>query len=152
MVIVKLCNRKSDLDALANFLKQQDKEFPIPISRKTDIDDYAKKLLQFGYVLAAKDSTGAITGIIAGYANNRKTYEAYESVFVVDAAFRGTGLAKSLFLEQKNVCVAAGMKKLVLQTHKTNEKAIGFYQKFRSAQITETGDSYRYHWILTELK
>lgn len=151
MLIVKLHNKKGDLDALTAFLKEQDKEFPIPISQKTDIGSYAKKLLQFGYVLAAKDDKEAIQGVVAGYANNKTTYEAYESVFVINEAYRGTGLAKSLFLEQKNVCVAAGMKKLVLQTHKTNEKAIAFYRKFKGALITDVGNFYQHEWILTSI-
>lgn len=151
MLIVRLCDEKGDLGVLTDFLKQQDKEFPIPISQKTDIDSYAKKLLQFGYVLAAKDDAGTIQGVVAGYANNRTTCEAYESVFVVDAAFRGTGLAKSLFLEQKKVCMEAGMKKLILHTYKTNKKAITFYRKFEGAQITDVGDLYQHEWILTDI-
>lgn len=151
MLIVRLYDEKSDLDALTDFLKQQDQEFPIPISQRTDIDSYAKKLLEFGYVLVAKDDAGTIRGVIAGYANNKKTCEAYESVFVIDAAFRGTGLAKSLFLEQKKICMTAGMKKLALQTNKTNKKAISFYRKFEDAQITDIGECYQYEWMLTSI-
>lgn len=152
MLIVRLRDGQNEIEELTDFIKLQDREFPVPISQKTDIGSYAGKLLHSGYVLAARDQEGLIQGMIAGYANDYETCEAYESVFVVDQAFRGTGLARSLFMEQKKICIAAGMERLVVKTHKSNEKAKAFYRKFGHAKITDLGDVYRYEWMLMDLR
>ena len=118
----------SDADDLASFLASVDKDFPVPLSSKVDIDEYAIKLLNRGFVVGARDEKGLLRGIAAGYANDSENLIAYLSVIAVAADYRGQGLSSDLLTAFESRSIDEGMASISLQTHSSNVRAIKFYQ------------------------
>jgi hypothetical protein len=74
---IRVMNYNEDeLEQLTTFLRVIDDIFPIPLSEKVSIDEYALKALSKGVALCAEDS-GKIVGILLGYANDSATKNAY---------------------------------------------------------------------------
>jgi hypothetical protein len=74
---IRVMNYNEDeLEQLTTFLRVIDDIFPIPLSEKVSIDEYALKALSKGVALCAEDS-GKIVGILLGYANDPVTKNAY---------------------------------------------------------------------------
>ena len=77
------------------FLSLVDKEFPISLSKKTNLIETAKKLYILGDIFCLKDNKNII-GLIAGYSNNAKDKTGYISVLAILNKYRGKGLASKL--------------------------------------------------------
>lgn len=118
----------SDNDELASFLISVDNDFPVSLSRKVDIDEYAVKLLNCGFAVGARDETGRLCGVAAGYANDFENLVAYLSVIAVAADYRGQGLSSDLLTSFESHSIDEGMASMSLQTHSSNVRAIKFYQ------------------------
>ena len=112
----------------ADFLNEVDSHFPIPLSKKTNIEHLAKKLLEKGMVLAVFDKE-KIIGAVGMYANDSVCKRAYISVLAVAPAFSGKGIATQIVTSAFEHAEKAGMEKIYLYTHKTNVKAIAVYKK-----------------------
>jgi ribosomal protein S18 acetylase RimI-like enzyme len=115
-----------DLERLSTFLRKIDGIFPIPLSKKVNIDEYALKTLSKGVALCAEDS-GKIVGILLGYANDSATKNAYIGTLGVLEEYRSRGIGKSLVNYMKELSRSYGMERICLFTHKSNEPAIRFY-------------------------
>ena len=89
-------------DEYGDFLRLIDNEFTIPLSKRVDINEYSKKLLEYGTVLVVKDDS-KIIGTIAGY-------------------------AKKLMNKFEKECEKLGMSYVSLHTNKANQPAIFLYK------------------------
>lgn len=144
--IVQIKNERGQKAKIVAFLNSVNREFAVPLTQKVDLESYAEKLLNNGYIFAAivDDS---IKGIICGYANDMANRRAYASSFVVAPDLRGSGAALELYKNQIRYCCTQGMKELNFTTNKKNAAAIRFYQKMRAAviekQCTNTEIAYR---------
>lgn len=119
---------KHDIDSLKCLLYQLDKTFPIPLSKKTDLDVLANKFLEKGYVYIALDGMNPV-GMVGFYANDFKQYRAYISVVGVLPNYQGQGIAKQMMIGTLAICKKNGMTSCNLYTHKTNVGAIAMYKK-----------------------
>lgn len=127
VIVVRVMNYNEDeLGRLAAFLRQIDDIFPILLSKKVNIDEYAMKALSKGIVLCAEKS-GNIVGIFLGYANDSITKNAYVVVLGVLKEYRLQGIGRSLINRMKELCCSYGMVNLCLFTHQSNKSAIQFY-------------------------
>lgn len=115
-----------NLDRLTVFLRRIDDIFPIPLSKKVNIDEYAMKALSKGIVLCAEDSDNII-GILLGYANDPVTKNAYVGTLGVIKEYQSQSIGKSLINYMKKLSYSYGMKNICLFTHKSNKSAIRFY-------------------------
>jgi ribosomal protein S18 acetylase RimI-like enzyme len=124
---IRVMNYNEDeLEQLTTFLRVIDDIFPIPLSEKVSIDEYALKALSKGVALCAEDS-GKIVGILLGYANDSATKNAYIGTLGVLEEYRSQGIGKSLVSFMKELSRSYGMERICLFTHKSNEPAIRFY-------------------------
>lgn len=93
---------------LLEFLNTVDQDFPIPISKKMELNTLSNKLYSRGDILIARDSMSQIAGIIAGYLRNGENGLGYISIIAVKKEYRGMKLSErmlSLFLDYcKNYC------------------------------------------------
>lgn len=121
---------------LISFLKQIDNIFPVSLSQKVNIEDYAKKQLTHGVVICA-DISGKIVGILLGYANDTLNKRAYIGTIGIVTECQSKGIGKKLIDEMKQYSKKMGMDKIGLHTHKTNSGAIRFYTREGFRQISE---------------
>ncbi|MFZ7133439.1 MAG: GNAT family N-acetyltransferase [Eubacteriales bacterium] len=126
MVIRTINNNEQE--RLTAFLKEMDSAFPIPLSTKVDIGTYSYKVLSKGIVLC-NESSGKITGVLLGYANDVLTKSAYISTLVILEEYRNSGLGSLLISHMKWFCRNRGMNTLSVFVHKCNKNAIRFYQQ-----------------------
>lgn len=124
------------LESLVEFLKKVDNAFPVYISKKTDIDEYACKIHKYGKTLAYMDN-GEIVGMALYYDNNHESKIAYLSMIAVLKDFRGQGIASELLDTFMRKSRHAGMLFVELYTHKTNKQAIKLYEKFGFSSSTD---------------
>ena len=127
MIKYTICNR-DEIDKVIIFINNIDKDFPIPVSEKVDIEKYVKKLIENGCIFIAKYDE-KIIGLCAGYINDLQNYKAYISILGVDSNFRKMGIAKELVAQFIKEACNNNMKKLLLETHKENISALKFYKK-----------------------
>ncbi|MDO4574087.1 MAG: pyridoxal-phosphate dependent enzyme [Planctomycetia bacterium] len=134
--ILKMSCSQDDVIRLARYLTENSAEFAEPLADRVNILDYATKILQTGYVFAAVKGN-EIIGVVCGYANDKRSYHAYESVLVTSRSARGTGVAKILFEHQLDYCRQQGMKVLLFSTNRQNLAAVAFYKKMNIPENTE---------------
>ena len=111
------------------FLKNVDKDFPIPLSKKIKIDEYAEKLISTANVIVEKDN-GKIIGMVAGYIDNSIEEISYISIVAVQKEYRGKSIAKKLLQKYIDECKEKNLKGVHLYTHKTNTTALTMYKNF----------------------
>ena len=135
-MIIFIKGEISDSILFSAFLAKMDNEFPVPLSKKANLEDYATKLLVNGSVFFAKDEEKLI-GIIAGYNNTQK---GYISVLVLDPEYRGRKISVTLLDMFLNECKENRVELVEVFTHKTNVEAQGLYEKFGFVAKTELID------------
>ncbi len=116
-------------ELLTRLLIQLDSSFPIPLSEKTELSSYAKKLLGSGTAYGAWED-GQPVGICGFYANDLTAGKAYVSVLGVLSSHQRRGIARKLLQDCLVLCRRAGMHWCCLYTHKTNLGAIALYRSF----------------------
>ena len=109
-----------------NFLKKVDNSFPVPISKKQNLSDYARKLLSQA-TICWKLEEGEIVSMVAGYTDNLTDDVAYIALVATVDVARGKGYAKKLVSDFINICERKGIRSAHLYTHATNKKAINMY-------------------------
>lgn len=114
-------------DILSSFLKRINYDFPIPLDKKVNIDEYVKKILK-GTIKVYK-CNNKILGLVAGYTENIINNSAYISIVAVDKEFRGQGIANLLIKEFINDCIMKNIESINLYTHSTNINAIKMYKR-----------------------
>jgi len=144
ITITRLVNTEDNVRLLTNFLYIIDSSFPVPLSQKVSIPEYAKKVMKLGIVLQAK-SEKKIIGIITGYVNDEINYRGYISIIGVLSGYRGTEIGKKLLQAMLNVCSFKGMKTLNLYTHRENYIAKKFYEKNGFIVDVKTKGNYEYN-------
>ncbi len=115
-------------EAIENFLKKVDFEFPVPLSQKTDLEAYAKKLKESA-TCCCKFDNGEIVSMVAGYTNNLTDNIAYISLVATLPEYRGKGFAEELVKEFILNCKEKKIIAVHLYTLDENEKAVNLYKK-----------------------
>jgi ribosomal protein S18 acetylase RimI-like enzyme len=122
-VIDKECISLSDL---TNFVKFVDKDFTPPLLGRVDIDAWLSKIYATGSIVLAMNDDDII-GCLLFYANDLTSKEGYISYLVVDARYRGLGIAKSLLNECFKISRCNGMT--IIKVFTNNPIASSLYQQ-----------------------
>lgn len=124
---VKITKCQLPAREVGRFLREVDEDFPIPLSKKANLDVLATKLASRADVIAAADE-GGVLAMVAGYARNAVDDRAYVSVVATSRRARGRGLAKRLleeFCEEARCC---GIGEVHLYCDPRNEAAALLYR------------------------
>lgn len=116
------------LNKLILFLHKIDRDFPVPLSEKVNLKQYAKKLIEKGN-LKIELVDNNIVGLVAGYIDHSDGIMSYIAVVGVDSEFRGKSIAKKLLNEYIEECREKKIKFIHLYTDKSNLSAIQMYKK-----------------------
>jgi ribosomal protein S18 acetylase RimI-like enzyme len=111
---------------LAAFLQRLDTEFDPPLSTRTDIGDYATKMIAKATLVVARRED-QLVGVAAAYCNDTSSKIAYMTYLGVAPEARGGGLGGQLVTEIIRLATQQGMRSLELQTDAGREAAVRFY-------------------------
>lgn len=126
-------------DELLFFLRSVDALFPVPLSDKVDLEEYADKLLDRA-CLVAERADGKLAGLAAGYVEHLTGDFAYVAVVGVRPEHQRKGIAKSLVSRFVELCRARGLKGVHLYTDASNAPAIRMYEKLGFGIVHPKGD------------
>lgn len=112
---------------ILEFLKAVDKDFPIPLSEKQDLEALAKKFCEKA-TLCTKEENGEIVALVAGYTENLESNKAYISVVGTLEKARGKGYAKALVREFIDICKEKNIDAVHLYTVHANTAAVNMYK------------------------
>lgn len=125
---------------LARFLCDVDDLFPVPLSEKVDIGEYAEKLLSYA-TLVPEFREGRLAGLVAGYTDNLPPEGlAYVALVGVRRDFQRRGIAKKLVEDFIDVCRRKGIRGLHLYTDADNRGAVHLYHGLGFERITSFED------------
>ena len=137
----------TDESKIYQYILSINNEFPVPLSEKTDLTEFVKKVLEKGTIILAIEQKNII-GILAGYVNSIETKEAYVSVLEVKKEYRRKGLAEELINIFEEISIQNHMKMIKLHTHKDNISAIRFYKKIGFEIMENEKANYDYSIVL----
>ena len=121
----KMNNSDTEIRDLIVFLNKINASFPVPLSEKIQIEEYAQKVLLLGIVIKIEHNN-EIVGVVTGYANNNVS-GGYISVLGVSENHRGQKIGSRLleaFIDEAKI---EGMKQISLFAHKDNHNALKMY-------------------------
>ena len=116
------------MTSLEKFLYDVDKSFPVPLSEKQNLKDYAKKLFSCA-TICAEVQNGEILSMVAGYTENLTDNIAYIAVVATIKAAQGRGLASKCVREFIEICKEKSINAVHLYTDTSNKPAKAMYQK-----------------------
>ncbi len=117
------------LKALRDFLYIVDKNFPVPLSEKVDLDEYAQKLTDKADLIADVSDNGVIQALLAGYINSVDEGMAYIAIVATLPEMRGQGRAEKLVRKFINKCREQNIKGIHLYAVESNAPAVRLYEK-----------------------
>lgn len=91
-------NEQLSVNQIHNFLCIVDNEFPVALSEKTDLKEFALKLYH-NATICIYEEDGVIKAMVAGYTQNTINRTAYMTMAVALPEYRGKGIVKELVLE-----------------------------------------------------
>lgn len=109
---------------LIDYLKDVDLLLPVPISEKVNYNDFLTKIENNGKILCAYNEKNEIIGTIFFYDNCE---EAFITLFVIRKEYQNMNVGTKLLQELIDFC-NNNHSCIKLYTHKTNFKAIKFYE------------------------
>lgn len=117
---------KEKMKEILEYLYEHDRDFPIPLSYKVDLNQYLNKVMYLGKSIICTDQN-KITGLIFYYDNNIKERKAFISLLSVDENYRGRGIATHLINEVLFLLKQQHFEICEVPTHESNEQAIDLY-------------------------
>lgn len=113
---------------LERFLREVDRDFPVPLSQKQDLSAFAQKLLEKA-TLCEISRDGEIQSLVAGYTENLTAGKAYISLVATLAKARGNGFAPKLIRQFLQICREKQIPAVHLYTVAANTSAVKMYRK-----------------------
>lgn len=110
---------------IKKFLNTVDKDFPIPLSNRQNLDDLAQKFYEKA-TFCVKIKNGEIISAMIGYTDNLIEDFAYLSVVATLPTERGNGYATVLLKEFIGICRDKKVRAIHLYT---NKRAESLYRK-----------------------
>lgn len=110
------------------FLQEADKLFPVPISKKHNLDAFAKKLCEKA-TLCAISADSSIAALVAGYTDNVSDGLGYISIVATLPRAQGKGYGGSLIREFLEIARKKGLHAVHLYTVRDNVTAMRMYRK-----------------------
>ena len=122
------CEKNISAQEIERFLKEVDKTFPVPLSKKQNLSEYAKKLYKYA-TLCIEILDGKIVSMVAGYTEKIEDNIAYIAVVATTKDARGKGFAKKLLVEFMDICRVKEIDAVHLYTVARNAVAVSMYKK-----------------------
>lgn len=111
---------------IEDFLREVDSLFPVPISSKTDLGNYAKKITESADVFACI-SEGRIISMTAGYISNAYDKQGYISIVATLPQYQGKGIGGKLVREFVDEARAHGLASVHVYAVESNTPAVQMY-------------------------
>ena len=121
--------RVVDAPRVIAFLKKIDSLLPVPLSERVDIESFALRNLERGYVLAIENDAGDIACAAIFYYNFQKENAAYLNLMATASEYGGRGYATAVMNEMEDMARRDGMTEFHLHTNDTNRAALSLYEK-----------------------
>lgn len=115
-------------DEIKLFLEKVDKTFPVPLSKKQNIETYASKLHDKSTICAVFENH-EIVSMIAGYIENVIDDMAYISIVATLPEYYGMGYAHKLVEEFIDSCKKRKLRAVHLYAVASNIAAMKLYKK-----------------------
>lgn len=115
-------------EKLVTFLERIDAQLPTPLSSRVELNAYADKVIAHGRVLAVEEKDKIVSALLF-YCNDREHQNAYITLLGTLAGHEGKGLGRRLMREMESVARQEGMKRVCLDTEKSNSRALAFYSR-----------------------
>lgn len=119
---------KLTVENIEVFLRKVDTTFPVPLSQKQNLHDFAIKLCQKATLCAESDEE-KIVAMVAGYTENVIDNMAYISIVATVPEFQGRGLASKLIKDFISICEKKSIDAVHLYAVSENTAAIRMYEK-----------------------
>ena len=113
---------------LKKMIIDNDKDFPVSIIERVDLDNYLNKVMELGRIILAVEDL-KVAGCILFYSNNSKTKIGYISLLCVDKSYRKMGIATQLINKCHTEMRRLGMEYCELSTDEKNNRSINLYLK-----------------------
>ena len=121
-------------------LEDCDNNFTPPLSERTDLASYAKKLFERSVTFEAWNEDRLI-GLIAAYLSADDIRSVFITNISVIKEFTGKGMASRLLRNCIAHCAKNDYFVINLEVNRNNSQAIGFYEKHQFKQSGTRGDS-----------
>lgn len=118
-------------DNLLKFLQIVDDHFPIPLSRKVNLPEYAQKLIDRADLFAEMSETGEIQALAAGYIRHVENDMAYIAVVATLPEMCRRGMAGRVVQKFKDQCREQKRKGVHLYAVASNTSAVRMYERLR---------------------
>lgn len=109
------------------FLQKVDRDFPIPLSSKQNLQEYAQKITEYATICAIEDDGNIIAAAI-GYTEHLPEKMAYLAVVATVPDYRGRGLAAKCVKQFITQCQSKQIPAVHLYTAVDNIRAIHMYE------------------------
>lgn len=119
---------KPTAEEIGSFLKAVEQDFPVPLSQKVDLKEYAQKLFEKATIFSTYQN-GAIASMVAGYTDDLVDNKAYIAIMATRKEARGQGFAGELLDKFLVFSRQKGAKAVHVYAVKENVKAVKVYQK-----------------------
>lgn len=137
-------------EEIITYLQSMDQLFPVPISQKVNIPEYADKLIDRATLVVYKEH-GILTGMAAGYTEHLPDSNlAYLALVGILPEAQSKGLGSALVKQFIDVAKRTGAQGVHLYTDPSNYRAIAMYEKLGFTRIRIAGDQ-RWHDVHFQL-
>lgn len=119
---------EKDKDRIYKFLTVVNKDFPVALSEKVNLQEYAEKLSKKATVICIEQND-RIVSMVAGYTENNEGGLGYISVLATLPTQRGKGYAEKLLIEFIKQSATVGVTGIHLYAVESNDKAVKLYTK-----------------------
>lgn len=121
--------KKLTENQLYNFILKVNNLFPVPLSEKTDLNNYAQKLISKGTLCYKINNQNEVISLVAGYTNDVDAKIAYISMVSTLPEYQGNGLAAELLKEFIDLCKEKQISFIHLYAVAENTRAVHMYEK-----------------------
>lgn len=118
---------KPTIEAIEAFLRAVDQDFPVPLSQKQELHQYAKKLQERATVCAVC-AEGTILSMVAGYIDHVERNMGYISIAATEKGSRGKGYGSMLVRQFLEAAGARGLDSVHLYAVASNVPAVRMYR------------------------
>ncbi len=142
-----LCGDVENYERVLDFINSADKSFPIPLSERTDISVFTKKILNKAIILQAVIDD-EIVGLSSFYANDLENMKSHLTFIAVNSSHINIGIASKLINEMLSILRKKNMASVEVTTESSNKAARSLYEKFsfRLAEEKEERVKYVYYF------
>ncbi len=126
---IEMLLNRIELEDLYSIHRTCDLDFEPPLSSRTDIGEYCRKLLKYADIISA-NVEGNLAGVLCIYANDLQSRVSYISSVAVLKGYRRLGLGNALVGKAISLSEKKGMYSIKLEVGKNNAAAQHLYRKF----------------------